>query len=492
MKINFYQNDDWCYYLTVESFLKGIFILHPYIGPTFYMQGLMGMLFSNLFGISHLPVLTLFVACASLYVFTLIIKEFFRVSLISTTLIGLIYLLNPLGVYEFWSFMSNHYFGLFMLIAFYFFLKYEQTSNKINLIMYLVFNVLSLLVRQTALVLPLSGLIYYLLKKNIKMSLFNFGCFITLYILYSKVIPLTPRILESPLRPEFMLRNDYVFALIYGTLIMLVSFTLPLVLNTLNIPVLIRSKSKLFLSAGIALLVFVVLTNVHKPMSIANGEFPYFENIFERTGFYPAGIQGTKYHFSGNFVVWKYWDLISRVGVAALFTYLLFNIRRKPNIYLIFICVYLAVMLVTQKYYDRYIFTVVPIFIFYLLSIKNTFSKLMQLLMAAFCIFLGFLVYTYSADFVYVNQYVWNKSQEVVTTRSVSPEFIAGTNAWKLTYKNIKRNYVYYFSYDSPEVNSDYKENFNLVDTYVPKYPLNIFVNPKIYLYEKKLLNNIN
>ena len=36
--INFYQNDDWCYYATVENFMRGDFTLHPYVGPTLYLQ----------------------------------------------------------------------------------------------------------------------------------------------------------------------------------------------------------------------------------------------------------------------------------------------------------------------------------------------------------------------------------------------------------------------------------------------------------------------
>lgn len=485
-QINFFQNDAWCYYLTVETFLKGIYVLHPYMDPIFYLQGFMGMFFAKLFGIVHLPVLTVLVACASCYLFMLIMKEFFNLSVKTTCLLGLIYILNPLGVYEFWGFMNNHYFSLFLLVALYFFLKFEKTSNKLHFILYMFFNFLSLLVRQTALVLPLSASVYYFYKKNLKLSLINLGYFLCLYITYAKIIPLTPRILESPLHPEFILRNDYVFALIYGTLIMLAAFMLPLIINVINIPK-ITSNKRSFLKFGfVFVLVFIALSYLYKPMSIANGEFPYFENVFERTGFYPSGIQGTKYHFIGNFVMWKYWDLVSKIGIASFVTYILLNLKNKMNIFIVYIGVYLVIMIATQKYYDRYIFTIVPFSCFYLISIKDTFTRLMSLCIVVFIVFLGFLAYQFSADFLLVNKYVWTKSQELVVSREIRPELVMGTNAWKLTYKNFERNYLYFFSYDSPSVNSDYKDNYNLLESYTPTYPLNFFVNPKIYLYEKK------
>ena len=39
LQIDFFQNDDWVYYLNVDWFMNGNFSLHHYIGPTFFYRG---------------------------------------------------------------------------------------------------------------------------------------------------------------------------------------------------------------------------------------------------------------------------------------------------------------------------------------------------------------------------------------------------------------------------------------------------------------------
>ena len=67
--IQFQHNDDWIYYLSVLGFLNGNFVLDPYIAATTYSQTALGTLFSMVFGITYLPVLTMFVSILSVYYF---------------------------------------------------------------------------------------------------------------------------------------------------------------------------------------------------------------------------------------------------------------------------------------------------------------------------------------------------------------------------------------------------------------------------------------
>lgn len=483
--VNFYQNDDWCYYMTVERFSLGNFTLHPYVGPTFYLQGFMGMLFSKVFGISHLPVLTLLVACVSLYFFIIILNEFLKIDFKWSLVLGTLFFANPLGVYELWGYMTNHYFMLFLLSAFYLFLKYEKTLEKKYNVGYSILVFLGLLVRQTALVLPIVVSLHYLLKNKFKLSAFNFSYFVLLYAFYSKLLPLTPRIHEVPLQFQHVLKFDYAYAVIYGSLLIITAYLLPLVLNAVDFRSIFVKKAKVALFIILIVLVFLGFNNLFKPSTISWGEFPYFENVVERAGFYPRGVHGTKYYFAGNFELWKDWDLAAKVTLAIFISYLILHFRKKLNIYSLYLIVYLALMVITETYYDRYIYTVIPIAIFYLLSISDGLKRYTKLMLLGYLIGLVFLSYLFSADFILVNRYIWNRSLSLVTEKKVLPEDILGTNAWKLTYRNVPRDYIYNFSYDSTEVNQTYRDDYTLVEFRAINFPLNIFVNPTIYLYEK-------
>src|SRR3989344_1075884 len=125
LKIDFYQNDDWVYYKNVEYFLNGDFRLDPYLGPTFYVQGLMGMLFSKLFGLGRLPILTLIVSVVNLFILGVILLKFFKKKLFDTLLLSFLYFFNPVQVYSMWGFMTDNYFMLCFFTAMYFFLEYE-------------------------------------------------------------------------------------------------------------------------------------------------------------------------------------------------------------------------------------------------------------------------------------------------------------------------------------------------------------------------------
>ncbi len=484
LSINFYQNDDWCYYKTVENFLAGNFTLHPYVGPTLYLQAFMGMIFAKMFGISHLPVLTLLVACCSLYFFILILREFFEASFKWSVVLGLLFFFNLLGVYELWGFMTGQYFELFLLAALYFFLKFEKTQYARNLIIYLLLIFLCLLVRQTALVLPLTAVFYYILKKNFKLALLNGTYFVFLYFVYSKIIPLTPRIIEVPLQFQHYLNFDYSYAVIYGSLLILTAYTLPLVFNALNLHEIIKKKRFVFILIVGAFLL-VGLNYLFKPMSVSWGEFPYFENVVERTGFYPRSIDGTKYYFLGNYDLWRFWDGMSKIGLALLVASFIFRFKRYLNIFSIYIVVYLGLMVITETYYDRYIYSIIPLIIFFLLSLNQKMLKPIKFAVLLFVLFLGYLSYLFSADFLMVNKYVWAKSTEITHQNNANPNEIRSTYAWRMTYPNQLGNYKYVFSYDNSDINKEYKNNYRLIEAHPISFPLNIFHKPIIYLYEK-------
>ncbi|RJR26593.1 hypothetical protein C4561_04865 [candidate division WWE3 bacterium] len=486
--------------MTVENFLNGDITLHPYSGPTLFLQALIGMFFSMFFGISHLPVLTLFMACVVFYIFGIILVEFLNLKFTNAVLAGLLFFLNPLFIYEIWGFMTNHYFLVFFLLSFYFLLKYQRDSTVSYLILYVVLAFFALLIRQVVMALPLSVAIFYTIEflKNrenrttIRLAFLNLLVFLAFYAFYKFIFPLTPRMTEVPLQFHHLADFDYSFALIYGTLIVLSAYTLPLIFNILDFGKLRESfNSETKVQILTAFLLFFIASGVlyssanklFKPEEISWGEFPYFENVVERTGFFPRGIHGTKYYFAGSFDLWKYWDIAGKITLVLAVVYIL-RFKLANNIFSSFIGTYLMAMVVTETYYDRYILLLVPVLILYLISISGEFRRVTKFLLLIFIIFLGFLNYLFSADFLLVNEYVWNRSEELVQQTGAEPSQVLGTNAWKMTFRNRNRDYLYNFSYDNQEVNEDYRNNYTLVETKRIEYPVNIFVEPNIYLYK--------
>jgi len=342
-------------------------------------------------------------------------------------------------------------------------------------------------VRQVSLVIPLSMGIHQLLLKNYKIGGSLLSVFLGYYLFYSNIIPLTPRILEVGPQLHHFKNFDYAYSLVYGTLVIIGAFTLPLALFTLDYKNLLKSKKGPLIFLVKFLVVYIVLNKLFAPESISWGEFPYFENTFERTGFYPRGISGTKYHFAGNFKLYLYWDLLAKITVAALITY--FSTVRKNilNFFLVFAGVYITLMVTTETFYDRYNLVLVPItLMFFVSSIKTPLTKMQLIALAGFVALMAFLSYQFSMDFVLSNKYVWNRSNEIAATENIAKDQIQGTNAWKLTYRNLEKDYIYNFSYDSQDVNEIYDSKYSLIEEHSIDYPFNLFVNPKVYLYKIK------
>jgi hypothetical protein len=163
----------------------------------------------------------------------------------------------------------------------------------------------------------------------------------------------------------------------------------------------------------------------------------------------------------------------------------LFRFKKAINFFSISLVAYLGILAVTPIVYDRYFLMVVPLFILFVLSLNSSFGLVQKVFLFGFNAFLLFYVYQFSMDFVLSNQYVWQKSVEMVHAQNLSPEKIQGTNAWKLLHRNIPRDYLYEFSFDDGVKKPKYVTNFRLVETHKVEYPLNFFIEPKIFLYQK-------
>lgn len=483
-KINFFQNDDWVYYEMVSRFMHGDFTLHPYSGPTFYTQGLIGAAFSFIFGLTKLPILTLIFSVANFYLFTRYVKERLGKSLKLSLLLGLIYFFNPLNIYLILGFMTSQYFIFFMLTSLWFHSFYKESNDKKYLWRLIISIFLGLVVRQVSLFIPLGLAAFYLLSLNFKKAGLFTTIFVVFYYYYSNIFPLTSRIREIPLQLHHLFDFDYSFALVFGVLVVLTAYIFPVILSSINFKKFYKSKLKLILGLVLMVAIYFFANRNFNPHEISWGEFPYFENTLERTGFYSRGLGGTKYQFRWNYDLYYNWDLSSKVLLVAFIAYFLLYRLRVRDEHLTLAFVYLGMLIVTETFYDRYILVLIPLVLMFLAKNYIIENKLNHLLLSVFVIFLAFFSYQLGNDFVAINKYVWERSEELVA-QGTSSEMIQGTKAWKLTHRNVNRDYLYNFSFDSQEVNEDYKNLYTLVEIKEIDFFGNIFVNPKVYLYKR-------
>ncbi len=488
LQINFYQNDDWVYYKNVEWFMLGNFALHPYLGPTFYSQGIIAAIFSIFFTIQKLPVLTLVFSTLNFMLLARILVTSFSFSHKRALVIALLFFFSPINFYSVLGFMTDTYFVFFFLLGIHFFLQYERTGLKKDQLGIYVTYVLGLFVRQVSLVIPLSIGLYYVTTKRFKQAVLPLLAFAAGFIYLETLFPITPAMEGARLQYFHLLRNDYTNSLILGVLILLVAFLCPLFIVSVDFKRIFASRIKVFLVFILALTLYIGLSQIFKPNEISWGEFPYFENTFERTGYYPRGLHGTKYQFVGNYDLYKYWDLAAKLALCGYLASMLVLKNLKINFFAILGAAYVFILILTETFFDRYILVLIPIATLYLCSVPSSLkvSRLFYYAVGPFLLFIAFFAYQFSMDFVLVNKYVWGKSTSLVDSKKANPEKIHGTNAWKLTYRNTERDYTYKFSYDTQKINSELFDLYDLVEVHAISYPGNFFVNPNIYLYRLK------
>lgn len=480
MQIDFMQNDDWVYYGMVERFMGGDFRLDPLSAPTFYTQGFLGLIFAFIFSVEKLPILTLFISVLCFFVLYLILAKHFSKSIPSSLLLSLLVFFNPLFVYSIWGFMTENYFLLFLLLSIYFYLELVSNQKSGNIILYALFLFLALNVRQVALVFPISALLHSVSIKNRKTALINVALIIfsAAYLLF--LFPGTAEMTEKSLQFQHLKETPYVYALIYGSFLLVIALFLPLFIPRVER----KNRTKLLIFLALAVAAYVLLNKYFEPEKLSWGEFPYLENTFERKGFYPRGVLGTKYHFRYMFDLYRHWDSVAKIIFAVFLSAVILKFRKIPILWASFLIIYMGVMTVTETYYDRYLVPVLPIVIFFVLGIFG-YGRKQKFVTLPFLALLFFFNYQFSMDFILVNKYIWNKSEELVIAYEKEPKRIQGTNAWKLKYRNPERNYVFDFTYDNPKVNKPYREWYTLEEVKNIDFPGSLWVSPRVYLYRK-------
>ncbi|MBW6441776.1 glycosyltransferase family 39 protein [Patescibacteria group bacterium] len=483
------QNDDWNRNTTVARFMSGDFSLLQVTSTTFYAQGLLGMIFSFIFGWKNLPFLTFFISLFNFYVFAKILNDHFDLNKPMSCLVSLIMFFTPLHIYSSIGFMTENYTMVFMLLAIYFLLEYEKTHKIKSFLFFNISGIISFFTKQNGIIINFAYIPYLLLKKRFKEAITQTLVVGTLFAYYFQYFPRTSGMYSKGFIFENFSETKYAYSLFYGILLVTTSFVLPFVFNFV-ITTLVRNRKKVFnilfiiISAG---LLYFLLNKFYVPGKISWEEYPYFENTFERTGFFPRSIMGTKYHFKWNFDLFRFWDFASKIMLALLIPCLFFIKRKIFNIFSVSIVGYIVLMIFTSIFFDRYLLPLIPLFILFLIHITVFDTKLKYVYLSTlviFSVFSAFLSTQMAKDFVISNSYVWDRSESLVN-EGTSANKIRATMAWQKLY-GLSDEPEFFFSFSSPETEPAYLEQYDIFEDKDLNFQGSIFVEPRIYLYKKR------
>ena len=480
-KINFMQNDDWVHYLTVMRFLRGNFTLEPVIGSTFLVQGLFGYLFSIVFGLSKLPFLTLLISIGNFYMFSVILSRL-KVKTYTAILLGLLMFFNPLHIYLAMGFMIENYLLFFTLLSVNFYLLYKDKATIQYLYIALLIATISFFIKQLGIVLIIVYVLDTALHKKWKESAYTTLVMSLTIIFYYLLFPRTLIMREQSLDVSVFSNFPATMVFVSQTVIYLVAFVLPLCIYFVYKKFPNVKKS---FSLNLAISFLASLGVFYTVYYLGRQDFPYFGNTFTLKGFFPGGLVGNKYHFAGFYDLFRTWKYVSLlVGTLFVWTYLVSAKNKKISIFEIYIGVYILVCTVLPYFFDRYYVLLFPFVIATIVYRVGDLDKLWIVVTASFVIFLALFSYHYSADYISWQKYVWNRAEELSMNEHVIKNEIASSRAWNKYHDVNVSKAKYVFSFDSPIVLQNPSEK--LMEVHNIEFPLNIWVNPKVYLYKAK------
>ena len=489
LQINFMQNDDWAYYQNIFRFLDGNFFLIPKTAPTFYSVGIIAAIWSLIFTTGSLPILTLIISIGNFYIFARIISLKFHFSKLTTFLASLILYTNFFHSYSSIGFMTENYLVFFLLLSIFYFEKSEKSSNLKYLYLSNIFSFLTFLVKQSGIIFLCATTVYFFLNKDFKKIKIQLIFLASQVFFYLFLFPKTSEMNKKNFLIDNFNEPNYIYSLIYGILIYLAFFTFPLIFSSVISTVSSNYKNlkNLILFLVISSVLYFVLNHFFKPEYLAWQEFPYFQNIFERTGFLPRTVGGTKYQFKYNFIYYFYSALVSKISVSVFISVLIFKFKKILNVYSISITGFVVLMLFVSPFFDRYLLYVIPLSILFLLDFYED-ILISKVILILFVLYQLYFSYFLTRDFIQTHNYIWKKSQDLVNLEILgnpSAFFdMQSTGAWTNTYGRNRNNPKYIFTYDSPSKNPEMLENYKVLEIKKVDFNGNLFINPEVYLYK--------
>lgn len=486
LSINFMQSDDWVYYTMVENLIFGDYRLHVLSPSTFYSQGLLGVAYATVAPLSNLPVLTLLASVTGFYVFARILFDNYYIDVVTIGIFAFLMFLNPLHVYSTFSFMTEIYMMLALLMMFYFFHSLELYDQISDFIFLNISLVIGFFVRQITLVSALALAIYYIFKKKYYYALVEAVLFIVTVLVYYLKFPQT---IEMYSRKSVLLDNltnvGATLNTIVAIFILLGAFLFPLVLREFYAIVQEKSIKRLLQTVVVIFLVYLVFDRFFIYSTSYSSIFPHFNDVFTSTGFIPTSIQGGKYSSSLILYLFSFWGHFGLLGAGVLITHLVRKFKQEEiiNFFVIFIVVYISTLVLLPKVYDRYLLPLIPALIILFVQTYKDYNWSFKFISIAYLVFLTFIGYQFTMDYVRLNNASWALAAEIVTKKGVPLQSVSVNSAWDTKF-GIK-DPTFIVSLDKPVDMRKTYSNVILYDSVRIKFPLNYFEKPILYVYQR-------
>lgn len=479
--INFWHNDDWAYYFSVQNYLQGSFSNHPLTTPTFYSTGLLGAGFSLLFGMENLPILTLFISVASLWLFFKILVRDLNLPQVTAFLLSLAVGVCPLFVFTTWGFLTDNYFLFWFLGTIYFLNGYEKSlegagsNNFVHLAAGFLFAVAAYFTRQLGLLIPLGYGLWFVVTGKRKGAVINLLFFAGLAFYHFLIFPKTNLMLESRFVFSNLTYFRYIFSLFWAIGITIVTFLFPFVVNFVISNISKMKKSKIYFFLTGTLIIAVMATLAFNNIGWINQNMYYFKYTVAQKGFFVENLHGKKNHFAGSPLIYKIIEPITWVVFSSLLAVIIFSKNKVKfiNQYTILILINFMAMLISPKIYDRYLIMYLPLTILGLYSAKKD-IKLKNWPLAVWLIIMGIYSYNFSFDYLKTNNYVYNRAEELIMQENLEPRQVVATDLFRYKYPDTEKPVVYKFTYDDPS-KQDYGVNWELVERFEVDFPLSFW-----------------
>ena len=480
LKVNFIQNDDWNRTLTTYQFIKGNFTLLPETANTFYLQGILGMLFYFITGSMHFPILTLIFSILNFYIFGLIIKRHVTQNISSVILLTLLFFLNPFHIYSIWGFMAENFYLFFTLFSLLLFFEFQKKETFKLLFISNILVILGFFVKQVSIVTGLAYLAYFTLARKWKALTAQVVMTLLTILYYYFLFPRTQEMHIKNVTFGKLADISFITSLTWANIVYSAAFTVPLILVALKS----ISKIKVILVALTCISIYLLLWKYFNPNSIGVGEFPFIQNTFTRTGFYPLNLHGTPYTHKAIFDIFTTWQMMGTIGAYLLISLYVTHIKKLNTPTFYFYTGYLLLMLLITEMFDRYLLPIFPVLILLILRVIGTYKKSYNVILLPFILFLLYINYQFSMDFVIGNNLMFNKAKDISNRQNLEYSQLLVNSAWRKVYSG--RPKVYRFSYDGPDSTELLQKGYTQSEVLRVDYPFNTHIYPYIYIYENK------
>ena len=455
---NFPLNDDWAYSFNVYNLTeKGIIDFSDWPAMTLISHVLWGAIFCKIFGFSFtiLRISNLILSIIGIISIYLISKKISKNTLFSI-FVSLIIAFNPIFFSLSYTFMTDTSFLTFTMLGLLFFIKFFEKDKTIDLLLATIFTIISVLIRQIGLFLPIAFAFSFVLYKKFTLKSFIISIAIIL-ITYSSIKLYENWLLRYQDLPQYYssiedLMPENLKSLFLKTVktIGIIGFYIGLFLSPLVLyfthKTFKSNSSKINLISLIASAPFILtFISAWKHVPIVN--------IFYNLGLGPKLLKDAhwNYNISPQLSVFSFDAIKVFAFISAFFAvflvinevYKLFINKEKSfeknskTLILVLFLLNISFLFLNRNYFDRYNLIFFPLLSFFFIPFEKTKSILSIKLISSILLilFISFSIFA-TKDYLSWNRARWVALDYLQKEKNISPNEIDGGfefNGWNKT-----------------------------------------------------------